>query len=207
MLCLGAKETADIRAEVAAALYRRLLKEEVTSRRIDAAADPEKVPALQSWGGGGLGARGAGARRARAQLFRAAGCGQSQRAPGVPGGVATAAERSTLPPTHPNPPPQVISDLIAKSGYVRDGADELHKSLYRQKLNQVGPRGGGPRLGFGAAAPQAASARPANGLPQPAGARACRPTAEPSTHPDRKPQPLMQHLPPPPAPSSSPRRS
>ena len=40
VLCLSAKEAAAARAEVAAALYRRLLKEEVTSRRLDAAASP-----------------------------------------------------------------------------------------------------------------------------------------------------------------------
>ncbi len=50
MLCLGAKETADIRSEVAAGLYRKLLKEEVTSRRIDQAESPAKVRfAGESW--------------------------------------------------------------------------------------------------------------------------------------------------------------
>lgn len=43
MLRLKPKEAADIRAEVAANLYRRLLKEEVSSRRIDAAESPAKV--------------------------------------------------------------------------------------------------------------------------------------------------------------------
>jgi hypothetical protein len=43
MLCLGAKEAADIRSEVAAGVYRRLLKEEVASKRIDAAASPAQV--------------------------------------------------------------------------------------------------------------------------------------------------------------------
>jgi hypothetical protein len=73
MLCLGSKETADARAEVAAGLYRRLLREEVTSRRIDAAASPAKV----------------------------------------------------------------IEDLLARSGFSPEGAAELHKSLFRQKLNQA----------------------------------------------------------------------
>lgn len=53
MLCLGAKESADVRSEVAAGLYRKLLKEEVTSRRIDSAASPAKVrTAVQARGGG-----------------------------------------------------------------------------------------------------------------------------------------------------------
>ncbi|GBF94257.1 110 kDa translocon of chloroplast envelope inner membrane [Raphidocelis subcapitata] len=43
ILCLSAKEAADARSEVAAVLYRRLLREEVTSRRIDAAASPAQV--------------------------------------------------------------------------------------------------------------------------------------------------------------------
>jgi hypothetical protein len=40
---LAPKEAADLRAEVAAGLYRRLLKDEVTSKRIDAAASPAQV--------------------------------------------------------------------------------------------------------------------------------------------------------------------
>lgn len=43
ILGLGAKDAASIRDEVAAKLYRRLLREEVTSKRIDAAADPQTV--------------------------------------------------------------------------------------------------------------------------------------------------------------------
>lgn len=43
ILCLGAKETQGLRDEVAARLYRRLLKEEVTSGRLDAAASPAAV--------------------------------------------------------------------------------------------------------------------------------------------------------------------
>jgi len=84
MLCLGAKETNETRSEVAATLYRNLLKEEVTSRRIDQAESPAKV----------------------------------------------------------------LADLIERSGYSPEMAAELHKSLYRQKLNQVG----GGAVGFAAAA-------------------------------------------------------
>ena len=43
ILCLGAKETNEIRSDVAGALYKRLLREEVTSRRIDEAASPAQV--------------------------------------------------------------------------------------------------------------------------------------------------------------------
>ena len=43
VLCLGAKEANDIRSDVAGSLYKRLLREEVTSRRIDAAASPAQV--------------------------------------------------------------------------------------------------------------------------------------------------------------------
>ncbi|GLC39997.1 hypothetical protein PLESTB_000120100 [Pleodorina starrii] len=43
ILCLGAKETQALRDEVSAKLYRRLLKEEVTSGRLDAAASPAGV--------------------------------------------------------------------------------------------------------------------------------------------------------------------
>ena len=43
LLCLGAKEAADIRGEVSAALYKKLLREEVTSKRIDAATSPAEV--------------------------------------------------------------------------------------------------------------------------------------------------------------------
>lgn len=43
VMALSAKEASDTRSEVAASLYRRLLKEEVTSRRIDAAESPAKV--------------------------------------------------------------------------------------------------------------------------------------------------------------------
>ncbi|GIL58607.1 hypothetical protein Vafri_13622 [Volvox africanus] len=46
IMCLGAKETQALRDEVSAKLYRRLLKEEVTSGRLDAAASPAGV--LQS---------------------------------------------------------------------------------------------------------------------------------------------------------------
>ncbi|KIY98725.1 hypothetical protein MNEG_9237, partial [Monoraphidium neglectum] len=42
---LAPKEAADLRAEVAAGLYRRLLKDEVTSKRIDAAASPAQLVA------------------------------------------------------------------------------------------------------------------------------------------------------------------
>jgi hypothetical protein len=35
--------------------------------------------------------------------------------------------------------PQVLADLLARSGFSPEAAAELHKSLYRQKLNQVGP--------------------------------------------------------------------
>lgn len=45
VLCLGAKEANDIRSDVAGTLYKRLLREEVTSRRIDAAASPAQVRA------------------------------------------------------------------------------------------------------------------------------------------------------------------
>lgn len=75
VLCLGAREAADVRSEVAAGLYRKLLREEVTSRRIDDAEAPAKV----------------------------------------------------------------LSDLVSKSGFSAEAAAELHKSLYRQKMNQVGP--------------------------------------------------------------------
>lgn len=43
ILCLGAKETNEIRSDVAGALYKKLLREEVTSRRIDAAASPAQA--------------------------------------------------------------------------------------------------------------------------------------------------------------------
>ncbi|KAG2482678.1 hypothetical protein HYH03_018413 [Edaphochlamys debaryana] len=43
IMSLGAKETQALRDEVAARLYRRLLKEEVTSGRLDAAESPAKV--------------------------------------------------------------------------------------------------------------------------------------------------------------------
>ncbi|GFR49409.1 hypothetical protein Agub_g11462 [Astrephomene gubernaculifera] len=43
VLCLGARETGALRDEVAAKMYRRLLKEEVTSGRLDAAASPATV--------------------------------------------------------------------------------------------------------------------------------------------------------------------
>jgi hypothetical protein len=77
MLCLSAKEAADARSEVAAKLYRSLLREAVTSRRIDAAASPA----------------------------------------------------------------QVLGELVGRSGFSPEAALELHKSLYRQKLNQVGGHG------------------------------------------------------------------
>ncbi|KAI8475724.1 MAG: hypothetical protein J3K34DRAFT_517150 [Monoraphidium minutum] len=73
MLCLGSKAAADVRSEVAAGLYRRLLREEVTSRRIDGAESPAKA----------------------------------------------------------------LSDMIEKSGFSAEAAAELHKSLYRQKVNQL----------------------------------------------------------------------
>lgn len=47
ILCLGAKESGEVRGDVAGQLYKRLLREEVTSRRLDAAASPAQV------GGGG----------------------------------------------------------------------------------------------------------------------------------------------------------
>jgi hypothetical protein len=43
ILCLGAKESGEVRGDIAGALYKRLLREEVTSRRIDAAASPAQV--------------------------------------------------------------------------------------------------------------------------------------------------------------------
>ncbi|KIY96976.1 hypothetical protein MNEG_10986 [Monoraphidium neglectum] len=72
-LCLSAREASDARTGVAAQLYRRLLREEVTSRRIDEAESPAKV----------------------------------------------------------------LADLVTRSGFSPETAAELHKSLYRQKLNQV----------------------------------------------------------------------
>ena len=42
-MCMGAKEAGEIRSDVAGALYKKLLREEVTSRRIDAAASPAQV--------------------------------------------------------------------------------------------------------------------------------------------------------------------
>jgi len=74
MLCLSAKDASDIRSEIAAGLYRKLLKEEVASRRIDQATSPAKV----------------------------------------------------------------LGDLVARSGFSPEAAVELHKSLYRSKMNQVG---------------------------------------------------------------------
>lgn len=59
---MNAKEAQQMRDEVAAKLYRRLLKEEVTSKRIDQAESPATVlEALRNkvggaggrWGGGG----------------------------------------------------------------------------------------------------------------------------------------------------------
>ncbi|EFJ41589.1 hypothetical protein VOLCADRAFT_98450 [Volvox carteri f. nagariensis] len=46
IMCMGAKETQALRDEVSAKLYRRLLKEEVTSGRLDSATSPASV--LQS---------------------------------------------------------------------------------------------------------------------------------------------------------------
>lgn len=43
ILSLSAKEAAVIREDVSAALYRRMLKEEVTSKRLEAAASPAQV--------------------------------------------------------------------------------------------------------------------------------------------------------------------
>ncbi|PNW77802.1 hypothetical protein CHLRE_10g452450v5 [Chlamydomonas reinhardtii] len=43
VMCMGAKETQGLRDEVSAKLYRRLLKEEVTSGRLDAAGSPASV--------------------------------------------------------------------------------------------------------------------------------------------------------------------
>lgn len=45
-----------------------------------------------------------------------------------------------IPPSPHLPPicrPQVIQGLVARSGVTADDAAELHKALYRQKLNQV----------------------------------------------------------------------
>jgi len=73
LLCLGAKEAADIRGEVSAALYKKLLREEVTSKRIDAATSPAEV----------------------------------------------------------------LGKLVGDSGFSPEAAADLHKQLYRQKLNQL----------------------------------------------------------------------
>eukprot|EP00878_Enallax_costatus_P008337 GHUV01008715.1.p1 GENE.GHUV01008715.1~~GHUV01008715.1.p1 ORF type:complete len:884 (+),score=360.27 GHUV01008715.1:261-2912(+) len=73
VLCMGAKETNEIRSDVAGALYKRLLREAVTSRKIDEAPSPA----------------------------------------------------------------QVLGELVEKSGYSPQAAAELHKQLYRQKLNQL----------------------------------------------------------------------
>jgi hypothetical protein len=43
ILCLGAKDAGEVRSDIAGALYKRLLREEVTSRRIDAASSPAQV--------------------------------------------------------------------------------------------------------------------------------------------------------------------
>lgn len=48
ILCLAPKDAADLRAEVAAGLYRRLLKDEVTSGRIDKAPSPAQVRVYKS---------------------------------------------------------------------------------------------------------------------------------------------------------------
>ena len=54
MLGMNAKEAQQMRDEVAAKLYRRLLKEEVTSKRIDHAESPATVlEALRNKVGGG----------------------------------------------------------------------------------------------------------------------------------------------------------
>jgi hypothetical protein len=45
VLCLGAKDAGEVRSDIAGALYKRLLREEVTSRRIDAASSPAQVRA------------------------------------------------------------------------------------------------------------------------------------------------------------------
>ncbi|KAF8060559.1 SULTR2 [Scenedesmus sp. PABB004] len=43
ILCLGAKEAGEVRSNIAGALYKRLLREAVTTRRIDEAASPAQV--------------------------------------------------------------------------------------------------------------------------------------------------------------------
>ncbi|WIA15162.1 hypothetical protein OEZ85_001848 [Tetradesmus obliquus] len=73
VLCLGAKEAGEVRSGIAGGLYKRLLREEVTSRRLDAAASPA----------------------------------------------------------------QLLGELVEKSGYSPQAAAELHKQLYRTKLQQL----------------------------------------------------------------------
>eukprot|EP00879_Flechtneria_rotunda_P009976 GHRR01010432.1.p1 GENE.GHRR01010432.1~~GHRR01010432.1.p1 ORF type:complete len:735 (+),score=296.51 GHRR01010432.1:437-2641(+) len=73
ILCMGAKEAGEVRSDVAGALYKKLLREEVQSRRIDTAQSPA----------------------------------------------------------------QVLGELVQASGYSPQAAAELHKSLYRQKLQQL----------------------------------------------------------------------
>lgn len=123
MLCLGAKESADVRSEVAAGLYRKLLKEEVTSRRIDSAASPAKVrTAVQARGGGAQDTPNACAASAALGLLQQ---------------PIQCCRQLNLLIAHSNSTAQVIEDLVSRSGFSADAAAELHKSLFRQKLNQV----------------------------------------------------------------------
>ncbi|KAF6255592.1 hypothetical protein COO60DRAFT_1641425 [Scenedesmus sp. NREL 46B-D3] len=73
VLCLGSKDSGEVRSGIAGTLYKRLLREEVTSRRIDAASSPA----------------------------------------------------------------QLLGELVEKSGYSPQAAAELHKQLYRTKLQQL----------------------------------------------------------------------
>lgn len=120
MLCLGAKESADVRSEVAAGLYRKLLKEEVTSRRIDSAASPAKVRTAAQ-------ARGLNTPNACA----------ASAALGLLQQPIQCCRQLNLLIAHSNSTAQVIEDLVSRSGFSADAAAELHKSLFRQKLNQV----------------------------------------------------------------------
>uniref|UniRef100_A0A383VE54 Uncharacterized protein n=1 Tax=Tetradesmus obliquus TaxID=3088 RepID=A0A383VE54_TETOB len=93
VLCLGAKEAGEVRSGIAGGLYKRLLREEVTSRRLDAAASPAQ-------------------RLLREEVT-------SRR-------LDAAAS-----------PAQLLGELVEKSGYSPQAAAELHKQLYRTKLQQL----------------------------------------------------------------------
>lgn len=138
MMALSAKEASDTRSEVAASLYRRLLKEEVTSRRIDAAESPAKVSGARYSGG----MRGMAYRRLLREELT------SRRIDSILSwkllGVLKRCLIQLLPAhtallmvMYYIKQPQVLGDLVQRSGFSPEAALEMHKQLYRGKLNTV----------------------------------------------------------------------